>query len=92
MGLAEGAWLSTSATTEGTFCPLYDLTFSLPRARRLSKGSLRTLAASPPAHRRLEAGGSAEAVRGQPRLGVREAVGRGASLSLRDPQRLRPAR
>lgn len=38
----------TSPTEEGTFCPLCDLTFSLPRARRLSKGPLRTLAAHSP--------------------------------------------
>lgn len=43
-----GLRLGRSPKEEGTFCPLGDLTFSLPWARKLSTGPLRTLAACPP--------------------------------------------
>ena len=42
-GPAGGSLPEASPTEEGTFCPLCDLTFSLPWARKLSKGPLRTL-------------------------------------------------
>lgn len=58
-----GLRLGRSSKEEGTFCPLGDLTFSLPWARKLSTGPLRTLAASPPACRGLDALCGAEAER-----------------------------
>ena len=86
-GPAGGSLPEARPTEEGTFCPLYDLTFSLPWARKLSKGPLRTLDSPLPtlAHRGVE-------VRcGKGMASVRAATGRGASLSLPDPQRVRPA-
>ena len=86
-GPAGGSLPEASPTEEGTFCPLCDLTFSLPWARKLSKGPLRTLDSPLPtlAHRGVEV------LCGKGLASVRAAAGRGASLSLPDPQRVRPA-
>ena len=86
-GPAGGSLPEARPTEEGTFCPLYDLTFSLPWARKLSKGPLRTLDSPLPtlAHRGVEV------LCGKGLASVRAATGRGASLSLPDPQRVRPA-
>lgn len=87
-GPAGGSLPEASPTEEGhSFCPLCDLTFSLPWARRLSKGPLRTLDSPFPtlAHHGVEV------LCGKGLASVRAAAGRGASLSLPDPQRVRPA-